>query len=404
MADEDERAFSPRAPLSAMVLRYGPVADNAPFVDALRRSLLGVEGGFTYTASDYELLDPLDFRVFFGGAGALDGVRPDAIKRGIAAGSEALLVVLLMSLDDEDAAGLVDEWTTFVADRERATLLAVSLATAEPPRIRDGAGGHVVALGLDALNERDVRRDLLSLHALNAALRLFSAGGGEKPKLFISHAKRDGVPLALSIRSWLKALEGLSFFYDTDNLDLQGDVSAQLEHAVSGSILIVLRTEIFDQRYWCQKEIYWAEKHGVPFLAVDGRWSLQHAPSVIVFDGSPSVRIPDGSITRILLAAMTEALRVSLFESRVRQTAGALGLDDAGWTTVPRFPGLGSLHSATDRLRTANPAGGKHYVIHPNPALPDELREVTCEMAAARLDGCKVLSLDELRVTLPSPP
>jgi hypothetical protein len=313
----------------------------------------------------------------------------------------------LLSLADEGARALIDAACTFVNRKEGTFVLAVSLATPGPPTLTETTEDRGMALGLDALNERDVRKDLLSLQALNVALLLLSrraGAAGERPTLFISHAKRDGVPLAMSINGWLKDLVQLGFFYDTKDLDLTGDISAQLQKAVAGSVLIVLRTEVFDQRYWCQKEIYWAEKHGVPVLAVDGRWSLQHAPSVIAFDSSPSVRIPDGSVARILMAAMTEALRVGLFRARVRQTAEWLGLPQEQWCTVPRFPSLGSLHSATEGLlgAAASLSAQPRYVFHPNPALPDELREMTTEMADARMAGCRVLSLDEMRLLPPT--
>ena len=407
-----------KSPLSVLIIRYGPPADSEPFVNVLRKSFLGVESGQAYTASDYELLDPLDFRVFLRARkeDASEPVKPNAIKKSIAEQSEAVLIVLLLSVADQAAEDLVTAWANFANDHAHCFLLAVSLATPARPSLPLGADSGAVALGLDDLNERDLRCDLLSLHAMNRALHLFAQvandassaapAGHSRPKLFISHAKRDGVPLAISIGRWIKDLGAVDFFYDTKDLDVKGDISAQLEQAVSGSILIVLRTEIFDQRYWCQKEIYWAEKHGVPVLAVDGRWSLQQAPSVIVFDSSPSVRIPDGSMIRILLAAMIEALRVAFLRVRVRQTASAKNLSSTRWTIIPRFPSLGSLHSATERLKSAASAdteGEPVYVFHPNPALPDGLREVAAEMATARLPACRVLSLDELRV-LPRPP
>jgi hypothetical protein len=421
MADEDNtHPDGSRTALSVVVLRYGPAADNEPFVGALRKTFLGIDASQGYTASDYELLDPLDFRAFqcVRAASAPRSIFPEIVKNAIARDSEATLLILLLSLADEGAGELLDATCAFVGREDGAFVLAVSLATSAPPPLPGISGNREkgLALGLEDLNERDVRKELLSLQALNAALLLLSRRGrprvtGEgptKPTLFISHAKRDGVPLALSIGAWLKTFLAFRFFYDTQDLDLKGDISAQLEQAITGSVLVVLRTEVFEQRYWCQKEIYWAEKHGVPVLAVDGRWSLQHAPSIIVFDSSPSVRIPDGSVVRILMAAMTEALRVGLFRARVRQTAAWLGLADDVWCTVPRFPSLGSLHSATEVLlqtgKKKAPSPPPYYVLHPNPALPDELRQMTGEMAEARLPGCRVLSLDELRLLMPATP
>ena len=67
----------------------------------------------------------------------------------------------------------------------------------------------------------------------------------------------------------MKRLKGFAAFYDTENLDLDQDIEAQLSAAVATAIIIVLRSEIFDQRYWCQREVIWAEQFGRPVIGVD---------------------------------------------------------------------------------------------------------------------------------------
>ncbi len=340
---------------------------------------------------------------------------PDTIKDQITAHSEAVLVIVFLAVADQAAVDLLSAWATFSKEHTHGFVLAVSLATAKAPPLPDGVRDEMMmCLGLDDLDERDLRCDFVSLHALNCSLQLLARLSAENegndsasprtgnPTLFFSHAKRDGVPLSTSIVSWIQRLHGFQFFYDTRNLDLKGDISAQLEQAVSNSVLVVLRTEVFDQRYWCQKEVFWAEKHGVPVISVDARWNLQHAPSVMAFDSSPSVRIPDGSLVRILIAALSEALRVACFRARVRLTAQGAGLAKNSWTTLPRFPSLASLHSAAEKERKTvveqQQTRPCFFMVHANPAMPDGIREVPNDVAAALIPGSRVLSLDEFRV------
>ena len=337
-----------------------------------------------------------------------------------------MLIILLLATDEdnEDARIIRDVWLEFVEKRTNCALIVVWLidddntlrpgqerGEPQPSLERESAGGRVVTLRRNDLGERDIQHDLLRVHVLNQSLRLLNRvrfpdrSDNDKATLFISHAKRDGVPLARSIRYWLDwALEGFQFFYDTDHLDLtekKGTLSYQLETAVSGSVLIALRTEAYDQRYWCQKEMYWAESHGVPILAVDSRWGLQHPPSVVTFDSSPSIRIPDGSVIRILLAALTESLRLCLFQMRVSLTAqhasgGSLGESD--WKSLPRYPSLGSLRDATEPQPPGSSLPDPFYIVYPNPTLPDVLRDVAFDMAEARHPGARVVSLDEFRI------
>src|SRR4051794_11875126 len=102
-----ERALTP---LSVVVLRYGPPADNEPFVGALRKTFLGVDAGQSYTASDYELLDPLDFRTFscVWNRETPEPIFPRLVEESIAAESTSTLVVLLLSVADEGARALID--------------------------------------------------------------------------------------------------------------------------------------------------------------------------------------------------------------------------------------------------------------------------------------------------------
>lgn len=421
------------SPLSVLVICHGPLAACEPFVSALRKTFLGSDAATAFTASDYELLNPLDFRVFSWPGPEADPnksfILPDTTKGQIAARSEATLVVLFLAVADQTAHDLLSAWDAFANQHTHSFVLAISLATAGALPLPDGVRSEVMtSLGLDHLDERDLRRDFASLYALHASLRLLARLSAEREghdnassppadvTLFFSHAKRDGVPLSSSIVSWIDRLHEFKFFYDTRNLDLEGDISAQLEQAVSNSVLIVLRTEVFDQRYWCQKEIFWAEKHGVPVISVDARWNLQHAASVITFDSSPSVRIPDGSLVRILAAALSEALRAAFFRARVRLTAQAAGLADGTWTALPRFPSLASLHWAAEKARQHQGHAGRQegekeqqqqlqqqmspefLIIHPNPAMPDGIRDVPNEVAAALIPGSRVLSLDEFRV------
>jgi hypothetical protein len=403
------------SPLRVLLICDGPSADSAPFVSPLRKTFLGSEAVSSFTASDYELLNPVDFRVFLWPGAEKDPKRdfsiPDTTKDEIVAHSEAVLVIVLLALDDEVAYDLLSKWAAIAKNNTHLFVLAISLAMAKaPPLPHDVGDESMMCLGLDDLDERDLRRDFVSLHALNCSLQLLSRVSAEneasdgtssrtdKPALFFSHAKRDGVPLSTSIVSWIKRLKDFKFFYDTLDLDLKGDISAQLEQAVSNSVLVVLRTEVFDQRYWCQKEIFWAEKHGVPVISVDARWNLQHAPSVMTFDSCPSVRIPDGSLVRILIAALSEALRVACFRARVRLTAQGAGLAKSSWAALPRFPSLALLHSAKEKVVKQQQPPPCFFIVHANPTMPDDIRDVPSDVAAALIPKSCVLSLDEFRV------
>ncbi len=413
-----EQQMTVKTPISVLVIRHGPLDYSEPFVAVLRKTFTGNYGSDTFSASDYELLNPVDFRVFSSPDTKNDPnklIRPEQIKTALADQSEALLIILLLADHSPMEQILMDEWAGFARQHSQVFVLVVSLVSAEQlPPPSGTTEENLLCLGLSDLDERDLRRDFLALHALNLALRLLSRTGinrvsmtgsltqTNRPRLFFSHAKRDGVPLSTALVSWLGRLSSFQFFYDSLDLDLSGDIGKQLEKAVANSVLVVLRTEVFDQRYWCQKEIFWAEKYGIPIITVDARWNLHHAPSVVSFDASPSVRIPDGSLVRILLSALTEAIRVALLRRRAHLTAESAGLATASMAPLARFPSLVSLHALLERcstgITTAASSNQPFFIVYPNPTMPDGIRDSVREVAAAFIPGSQVLSLDEFRI------
>ncbi|HEV7927576.1 MAG TPA: hypothetical protein VGR14_19650 [Verrucomicrobiae bacterium] len=222
-----------------------------------------------------------------------------------------------------------------------------------------------------------------------------TAANGLPPRvrLFFSHAKKDGVPIATAAGDWMRArLHGFQAFYDTVDLDLSGDIDLQLQSAIATAMVIVFRTEIFDQRYWCQKEVLWAEKHGRPMLAVDARWQLQHAASVITFDGAPAVRVPDGSFVRIFSVALHEAVRVEIFKLRVTLRKKVIPPSTAV-ACIPRCPSMVALGHACESLSQSGSAAC--CIVYPNPSLPAMMGEVIAYFVDKAVPGCRIMSFDE---------
>ena len=102
-----------------------------------------------------------------------------------------------------------------------------------------------------------------------------------KLKLFISHAKKDSLPLAHSLRSALKQKEYFSTWYDATDLDGVDDWRQAIKDGVNNSVVIVLRTEKYDTRPWCRQEFVWADQCAVPIVCVEARNSLEYAADIL---------------------------------------------------------------------------------------------------------------------------
>jgi hypothetical protein len=400
-------------PLLTVLIRIGR-SETEPYSRAVREVFLG--GGPTGddpSGAD-QLLHCTEIREFvFDSTSDVQSQWPPKLKDIFSSGNQKLIIILdaaetLSGPDQEHTAAEAN--TLQDAGSSSVIIVSVFLQNKESLFQEPSATTNLVRLGLEDLGERDLRLPFLKLYSLHHALRLLtpvSDDGSRKPvRLFFSHAKRDGVPITTAARDWMERLKGFQSFYDTDNLNLEGDIDDQLSRAVAEAVIVVFRTEIFDQRYWCQKEVLWAEQNNRPVTTVDARWQLQHGASLIVFDTTPAVRIPDGSFVRVFAAALREAVRIELFKQRVQIHQLSLEQEkDAKVVSIPRCPSLVSLHQALLKLRAemqtksqASPQSSTAYLVYPNPSLPALLRTAASELAKDSVPTCSLLSLDEFRL------
>ena len=183
-------------------------------------------------------------------------------------------------------------------------------------------------------------------------------------KFFISHAKMDGVAIAQSLIGILRQLrdKGLNFdyFYDFEHLTPGTVWRKVLEAQATQSVLIALRTEAYESRYWCQREYLLAEQHGMPILVVDLRTNQCHDSALLPFDSARTVRVHDGNLIRVVLHATAVHLRVLRMRSQAPSEVKIL----------PHRPSVYSLKEAVKMARARN----QSKIAYPGPRLPKDYR------------------------------
>lgn len=95
-----------------------------------------------------------------------------------------------------------------------------------------------------------------------------------KLKIFISHSKKDenkiGLKRAIEFRGYIRSKTKLDSFFDaSDILDGQ-DFENQIRNNAAGeqSLLVILNSNTYSEREWCQKEVLFAKKNKIPAIAV----------------------------------------------------------------------------------------------------------------------------------------
>jgi hypothetical protein len=179
----------------------------------------------------------------------------------------------------------------------------------------------------------------------------------------------DGLPLAQALKHQIGSLAWLPKFYDADDLPPGSDWQAEIEKSVGASLLVILRTEEYDSRHWCQQEVLWADEYATPAVLVDARTNLNHPAGVLPLDRVPSVRIPDGNLVRILFLALREGLRFLHFMRRVEEMKKSGALPDPVELRVFTFqPSMAALLRACRGLTSSAASGTVPSVIlYPDP-------------------------------------
>jgi len=248
-------------------------------------------------------------------------------------------------------------------------------------------------------------RNLLRLHLDNVRTSN-SKGTANKEnkdprylKFFLSHAKIDGIPMALSLLGLMRRLQhdrsnatqntatpkSDDYFYDVEHIQPGDDWRKVLEeNAKYPAVLIALRTDEYEKRYWCQREYLWAESKGIPILVVDLRSGQYYDSARLPFDTAPMVKVHDGNLVRVILHAMAYDLRKLRYEAQLNCLT-----DRTSCRILPHKPSIYSLRGVMESFDDK-----KHCrIVYPNPVLPEDFLDSAKNLLS---NNCELLSIDQV--------
>lgn len=237
--------------------------------------------------------------------------------------------------------------------------------------------GHVQSMAPQAVSDaRVLCREL----AQQIAQRVEDPLGG-RLTVFISHTKRhsvheehDAVDAVVQRVRDVIASTHLAAYFDASEIQPGSGWDEELRENAAGSALLVVRTDLYAGREWCQREFLLAKQAGMPIVTLNavrkaeerGSFLMDHVPAVGYQDTDDASR--DASIEDALNLLVDGALRRAIWGLQ------SADLVDAGFDWLP----LNAPEPATmipwliDGGSTAGP-DGRVLVMHPDPPLgPDE--------------------------------
>lgn len=208
-----------------------------------------------------------------------------------------------------------------------------------------------------------------------------SSQNSDSNTLFISHAKADGAVTAVAVadfcrrvNTWMAdALVGtqLEFFYDAESIPLGSDWATELDRAGRTSVLVALRTDQYETRFWCREEFRMAEENIRPIVVADLRKSLTADGGSVPFDSATRVRVSDGNTARIVLHAVAAHLRQLKLKAQIVLTRGPAQFV----FVLPRQPTIASIRGIECVVREPEVASTKArahqcFVVYPGGSIP----------------------------------
>lgn len=194
---------------------------------------------------------------------------------------------------------------------DRVIPVAITATANLPPKLAE-----LQAIRLHCVPEALQERTLLN-DAMHDVCRLLDPDAA-KVKVFLSHAKHDGLDITSAVRRHLHEVARLDEFFDTADIP-DGARFAEFVTQCAGSLpaLLAVQTDSYASREWCRLEVLEAKRQHVPIVVLSAV-QQREARSFPYMGNVPVVRWHDEtSLPAVVGALLGEVLRARYFPRRV---------------------------------------------------------------------------------------
>ena len=179
-------------------------------------------------------------------------------------------------------------------------------------------------------------------------------------RVFLSHAKKDGEELTRKFKEFLQNELQLDTFFDRNGIFYADDFGADIEQRAAESALLILQTDAYSTREWCQKEVLFAKKHHRPILVLD-HVEISETRSFPYLGNVPTLRYKlETPIEEVISRLLIEVLRSEYFPRQAKRTGELFGVDLSNAVLLAQSPELMNLIPPSAIPRT---------VVYPDPPL-----------------------------------
>jgi len=291
-------------------------------------------------------------------------VSPDEAPAPIPFGAAKHTAVFVLADDKLVADPAWREYVAALADETSPTDLVVAAAMTAPSNLPPGLDA-VQAIRLHDVAPEAQEGELLN-NVKNDLCRLLDPNA-KKVRVFLSHAKRDGLEITTNVRRHLHEKAKLDDFFDAADIP-DGARFAEFISETAGSlpVLLAIHTDSYGSREWCRLEVLEAKRRRVPIVVLSAI-QIGEARSFPYIGNVPVVCWRDeSSLPAVVGALLGEVLRDRYFPERVRAICRQRGisLEHEVFTYPPEL--LTVLSYRVDTLAAGGTVG---RYLYPDPPL-----------------------------------
>lgn len=194
-------------------------------------------------------------------------------------------------------------------------------------------------------------------------------------KLFISHAKEDGLDVAKNLSDYIQSQSPVKTFFDANDIAIGYDFTQEIEANIQNSVLLVVHSDKYSSREWCRREILIAKRNNRPIVVVN-LYEEGEERSFPYMGNLKTIRF-NKSLTecsmyeKIILLTLKETLRFKYHEMFISYLTKMFRIEKVEILTQP--PELLSLLQLTNHANK--------LTIYPDPPLSEEELELISKSA-----------------------
>lgn len=223
---------------------------------------------------------------------------------------------------------------------------------------------------LDLTAMTDDERPMALLNRVMHDLSLRLDASSKTVRVFISHAKHDGLTIAHTVRRYFHEVAGLDDFFDAADVPFGSPIADEITNAAGTAVaLLAVQTDAYSTRDWCRREVLEAKRRGVAIVVLAAVQLGEHR-AFPYLGNVPVVRWNgESSLPAVVTVLLREVLRTRYFPRSIRALCDTYGLDPNHQVSAHPPELLTALNHCRVAAEAGRPVG---YYLYPDPPLGTE--------------------------------